>query len=91
MRLGTPLLPPPLPPLWDGATYLSQNFKLELLLSKRNTGTKSGTETEVKAIQRLPHMGIHPICNHQTQSQEGRGEGLGDLWGSIGNVNEENT
>jgi len=32
-----------------------------------NTGTKSGAETEDKAIQRLPHLGIHPICSHQTQ------------------------
>jgi hypothetical protein len=27
---------------------------------------KNGTETEGKAIQRLPHLGIHPICKHQT-------------------------
>ena len=25
------------------------------------------TETEGKAIQRLPHLGINPICRHQTQ------------------------
>jgi hypothetical protein len=30
-----------------------QNFNGELLLSKGNTGTKSGAETEGKAIQRL--------------------------------------
>ena len=29
--------------------------------------TKCGTETVEKAIQRLPHLGIHPICSHQTQ------------------------
>jgi hypothetical protein len=52
----------------DGATCPSQNFNPELLLSKGNTGTKSGAETEVKALQRLPHLGIHPICSHQTQS-----------------------
>ena len=30
--------------------------------------TKCGAETEGKAIQRLPHLGIHPICRHQTQT-----------------------
>jgi hypothetical protein len=29
--------------------------------------TQCRTETEGKAIQRLPHLGIHPINNHQTQ------------------------
>ena len=50
----------------DGATHL-QNFNPELLLSKGNIGTKSGAETEGMAIQRLPHLGIHSICRHQTQ------------------------
>jgi hypothetical protein len=31
------------------------------------TETKSGAETERNTIQRLPHQGIHPINNHQTQ------------------------
>jgi hypothetical protein len=31
------------------------------------TETKFGAETERKTIQRLPHPGIHPIYNHQTQ------------------------
>jgi hypothetical protein len=44
----------------------SQNFNPELLLSKGNTGTKSGINTEGKAIQRLPHLRIHPICSHTT-------------------------
>jgi hypothetical protein len=35
---------------------------------KKNTGTKCGTETEGKAIQRLPHREIHPIYSHQTQT-----------------------
>jgi hypothetical protein len=26
--------------------------------------TKCGTETEQRAIQRLPHLGIHPIFSH---------------------------
>jgi hypothetical protein len=30
--------------------------------------TKCGAETEGKAIQRLSHMGIHPIYSHQTQT-----------------------
>jgi hypothetical protein len=30
--------------------------------------TKFGTETEGMTIQRLPHLGIHPIYNHQTQT-----------------------
>jgi hypothetical protein len=28
--------------------------------------TKCGAETEGKALQRLPQLGIHPIYNHQT-------------------------
>jgi len=38
------------------------------ILTGENTGKISGTETEGKATQRLPHLGIHPICSHQTQS-----------------------
>jgi hypothetical protein len=49
------------------STHL-KNINLELLLSKGNAGTKCGAETEEKAIQRLPHLGIHPICRHQTQT-----------------------
>jgi hypothetical protein len=30
------------------------------------TETKFGAETEGKAIQRLPHLEIYPINNHQT-------------------------
>jgi hypothetical protein len=32
------------------------------------TETKYRAETEGKTIQRLPHLGIHPIHNHQTQT-----------------------
>ena len=32
------------------------------------TETKSGAEMERKTIQRLPHPGVHPIYNHQTQT-----------------------
>jgi hypothetical protein len=35
------------------------------------TDTKCGTETEGKAIQRLPHLGIHPIYSHQTKPKFG--------------------
>jgi hypothetical protein len=44
-----------------------QNFNPELFLSKVNSGTMSGTETEGKAIQRLPHLGFHPTCRHHIQ------------------------
>jgi hypothetical protein len=27
-----------------------------------------GAETEGKTIQRLPHLGVHPIYSHQTQT-----------------------
>ena len=32
------------------------------------TETKCGTETERRTIQRLPHLGIHPIYIYQTQT-----------------------
>jgi hypothetical protein len=40
----------------------------ELLLSKGNAKTKTGARMEEKVIQRLPHLGIHLICRHQTQT-----------------------
>jgi hypothetical protein len=40
----------------------------ELLLSKGNAGTKSGAGAEGKAIQRLPHLGIHSTHGHQTHT-----------------------
>jgi hypothetical protein len=51
-----------------GHLLISKNFNPELLLSKGNMGTKCGTEIEGKAIQRLPHLEIHPIYRHQTQT-----------------------
>ena len=33
-----------------------------------NTDTKFDTETEGKAIQRLPYLGIHPIFSYPTQA-----------------------
>jgi hypothetical protein len=38
------------------------------ILKRGNTETKSGIETEGKAMQRLSHLGNHPIYNHQTQT-----------------------
>jgi hypothetical protein len=32
------------------------------------TETTCGTETDGMSIHRLPHLGIHPIYNHQTHS-----------------------
>jgi hypothetical protein len=32
------------------------------------TETKFRAERERRTIQRLPHLGIHPIYNHQTQT-----------------------
>jgi len=39
-----------------------KNINPEFLLSKGNGGTKSGTETERGAIQRLLYLKIHSIC-----------------------------
>jgi hypothetical protein len=38
------------------------------ILMGANTKTKFGAETKGKAIQRLPHLGIHPIYSHQMQT-----------------------
>jgi hypothetical protein len=35
-------------------------------LTGGNMEIKCEAEVEGKAIQRLPHFGIHPICSHQT-------------------------
>jgi hypothetical protein len=50
----------------------NQSVDTSVLLTRRNkilmggdTETKCGAETEGKAIQRLPHMGIHPIYSYQ--------------------------
>ena len=51
-----------------------QNVDAKVLLRRGNkilTGgnmeSKCGAETEGKVIQRLPHMGIHPIYSYQTR------------------------
>jgi hypothetical protein len=38
------------------------------ILKGGNKETKCGAETEGKAIQKLPHLGIHPIYRHQIQT-----------------------
>jgi len=43
-------------------------LKGRTILTRGNTRTKSRAGTEEKAIQRLPHLGFHSICSHQTQS-----------------------
>ena len=50
-----------------------QNVDTSILLRKGNkipmegvTETKCRAETEEMTIQRLPHLGIHHIYNHQT-------------------------
>jgi hypothetical protein len=52
-----------------------QSVDTWVLLRRRNkipmegfTETKCRAETKGKTIQRLPHLGIHPIYNHQTQT-----------------------
>jgi hypothetical protein len=37
------------------------------ILTGRNMETKCRVETKRKAIQRQPHLEIHPIYSHQTQ------------------------
>jgi hypothetical protein len=44
-----------------GSATLLKTINPEFPLSKGNTGTKSRTEIEGKAIQILPHLGMHPI------------------------------
>jgi hypothetical protein len=52
-----------------------QSVDTSILLRRGNkipmeevTETKFGTETEGMTIQKLPHLGIHPINKHQTQT-----------------------
>jgi hypothetical protein len=50
-----------------------QSVATSILLRKGNKipmegVTKCGTETEEMIIQRLPHLEIHSIYNHQTQT-----------------------
>jgi hypothetical protein len=53
--------------LRDRATHF-KNINSEYLLLKGNAGIMSGAETKGKAIQRLPHLVIHPNFKHQTHT-----------------------
>jgi hypothetical protein len=56
-------------PVWAmGPPSHLKNINLELLLSKENTGTKNGIETNGKAIHRLPHLGLQSTCSHQART-----------------------
>jgi hypothetical protein len=51
----------------------SENTSVLLSLGNKiptrgNIERKCGAETEGKAIQRLPHLGIHPIYSHQMEA-----------------------
>jgi|UPI0000F4DC22 hypothetical protein len=46
--------------------------------TERVTETKCGAETEGMTIQRLSHLGIHPINNHQNQHYCGCQQELAD-------------
>ena len=55
-----------------------QSVNISVLLRRRNkipmggdTETKFGAETERKAIQRLPHLGIYPTYSHQSRHYYG--------------------
>jgi hypothetical protein len=49
----------------DTSILLRRESKIPM---KGVTETKCGAETEERTIKRLPHLGIHPIYNHQTQT-----------------------
>jgi hypothetical protein len=49
----------------DASVLLRRGNKI---LTGGNVETKCGAETEGKAIQRLPHLGIHSIYSHQIQT-----------------------
>jgi hypothetical protein len=49
----------------DTLILLRRGFKIPM---EGVTETKCGAGTEEIIIQRLPHLGIHPLYNHQTQT-----------------------
>jgi hypothetical protein len=49
----------------DTSLFLRMGNKIHM---EGVTETKFGAKMERKTIQRLPHPGIHPIYNHQTQT-----------------------
>jgi hypothetical protein len=48
----------------DASAHLRRMNKI---LTGGNIESRCGAETEGKAIQTLPHLGIHPIYSHQTR------------------------
>jgi hypothetical protein len=60
--------------------------RVNQILTGGNMETKCGAEGEGKAIQRLPHLRIHPIYSHQTRHYCGCWEVLADrslIWLSL--------
>jgi hypothetical protein len=49
----------------DTSVLLRRGNKIPM---EGDTETKCGVQTEGKAIQRLPHLLIHSIYSHQTQT-----------------------
>jgi hypothetical protein len=49
----------------DTSILLRRGIKIPI---ERFIDTKCEAETEGMTIMRLPHLGIHPIYNHQTQT-----------------------
>jgi hypothetical protein len=49
----------------DASVLLIRGNKMH---TEGNSETKHGAETEGNVIQRLPHLGTHPIYSHQTQT-----------------------
>ena len=49
----------------DTSVLLRRGNKIHM---EGDTETKYGAETEGKAIQRLLHLGIHPIYSYQTET-----------------------
>jgi hypothetical protein len=48
--------------------YFYRSYKGEQTPMEGVTETKFRAKTEEMIIQRLPHLGIHPMNNHQTQT-----------------------
>ena len=60
---------------WSSRRRMTKSMDTLVLLRRGNkipmegvTEIKCETETKIKAIQRLPHLGIHPIYSHQIQT-----------------------
>jgi hypothetical protein len=48
----------------DVSVFLRRGNKI---LTGKHMETKYGAKTERKAIQRMPHLGIHPLYSYQIQ------------------------